>query len=58
MPTGTEVWEEVASSWEQERGTIAVRAYSDAVNRALLERWLPARVGTVLKTDLFDEATA
>ena len=58
MPTGTEVWEEVASSWEQERGTIAVRAYSDAVNRALLERWLPPRVGTVLKTDLFDEATA
>ena len=46
MPTGTEVWEEVASSWEQERGTIAVRAYSDAVNRALLERWLPARVGS------------
>jgi SAM-dependent methyltransferase len=58
MRIGTEVWEEVASSWEQERGAIAVRAYSDAVNRALLERWLPARTGTVLKTDLFDEATA
>jgi SAM-dependent methyltransferase/GNAT superfamily N-acetyltransferase len=58
MQTGTEVWEEVAASWEHERGAIAVRAYSDAVNRALLERWLPARSGTVLKTDLFDEATA
>ena len=58
MRTGTEVWEEVASSWEHERGAIAVRAYSDAVNRALLERWLPERIGTVLKTDLFDEATA
>ena len=58
MQTGTEVWEEVASSWEQDRGATAVRAYSDAVNRALLERWLPERMGTVLKTDLFDEATA
>jgi SAM-dependent methyltransferase/GNAT superfamily N-acetyltransferase len=58
MRTGTEVWEEVASSWEHERGAVAVRAYSDAVNGALLERWLPTRIGTVLKTDLFDEATA
>jgi SAM-dependent methyltransferase len=26
------------------------------VNSALIERWLPSRVGRVLKTDLFDEA--
>ena len=58
MRTGTEVWEEVAASWEHEPGANAVRAYSDAVNVALLERWLPERIGTVLKTDLFDEATA
>lgn len=33
------------------------RAHSDAVNRGLLARWLPAGGGgRVLKTDLFDEA--
>jgi SAM-dependent methyltransferase len=31
------------------------RDHSDAVNADLLERWLPARLGRVLKTDLFDE---
>lgn len=35
------------------------RDHSDAVNRRLLRRWLPpGRVGAVLKTDLFDEASA
>jgi SAM-dependent methyltransferase len=34
-----------------------LRAYSDAVNTALLRTWLPVPVaGRVLKTDLFDEA--
>lgn len=33
-----------------------MRAYSDAVNRSLLERWLPPRATRLLKTDLFDEA--
>jgi len=33
------------------------RQYSDAVNRRLLERWLPSeRVERIVKTDLFDEA--
>lgn len=32
------------------------RRHSDAVNGRLLERWLPASLGRVLKTDLFDEA--
>ena len=32
------------------------RKHSDAVNGALLERWLPGEAGLVLKTDLFDEA--
>jgi SAM-dependent methyltransferase len=32
------------------------RRHSDAVNRALLERWLPGPLERVLKTDLFDEA--
>jgi len=34
------------------------RRHSDAVNSALLERWLPAQVHAVLKTDLFDEAVS
>lgn len=32
------------------------RRHSDAVNRRLLERWLPSRSRAVLKTDVFDEA--
>jgi SAM-dependent methyltransferase len=31
------------------------RRHSDAVNATLIERWLPAPVGRILKTDLFDE---
>jgi SAM-dependent methyltransferase len=34
-----------------------LRAYSDAVNRALIQGWLPdSPVDTLLKTDVFDEA--
>ncbi len=57
MTTEAELWESVASRWSSGPGTAALRAYSDRVNVALLERWLPGRLGTVLKTDLFDEAT-
>lgn len=32
------------------------RRHCDAVNRALLERWLPERCADALKTDLYDEA--
>jgi SAM-dependent methyltransferase len=34
------------------------RLQSDIVNRALLERWLPTRLESVLKTDLFDECVS
>ena len=34
---------------------ILLRAYSDAVNKRLLDRWLPERCDHILKTDLFDE---
>jgi ubiquinone/menaquinone biosynthesis C-methylase UbiE len=33
-----------------------LRAYSDAVNDALVHRWLPVPCRRLLKTDLFDEA--
>jgi SAM-dependent methyltransferase len=47
-------WDRLAEEW----GGPSVplwRAYSDAINRQLLERWLPAGANAVLKTDLFDE---
>jgi SAM-dependent methyltransferase len=34
------------------------RLQSDMVNRALLERWLPTGLESVLKTDLFDECVS
>jgi SAM-dependent methyltransferase len=34
------------------------RLQSDIVNRALLERWLPTGLDSVLKTDLFDECVS
>lgn len=34
------------------------RTQSDLANAMLLDRWLPDRLGTVLKTDLFDECVA
>lgn len=47
-------WDDVAASWAGT--TRAWRRVSDAVNRALLARWLPRDPGgAVLKTDLFDE---
>jgi SAM-dependent methyltransferase len=53
---GREHWDSLARLWEGARPTPLWRRHSDAVNSALVERWLPARVGRVLKTDLFDEA--
>jgi SAM-dependent methyltransferase len=49
-------WEDVALAWPQTRPTRLLRAYSDATNRAWLEREVPAAAGTLLKTDAFDEA--
>ena len=51
-------WDAVVRSWRETPATSLLRAYSDAANRRLLERWLPARAGRVLKTDVFDEAVA
>jgi SAM-dependent methyltransferase len=57
--TGTEYWDAVADEWTRSGSGRLWRAHSDAVNRALLARWLPAEaVGHVLKTDAFDEAVA
>lgn len=53
---GREHWDSLARLWAGARPTPLWRRHSDAVNSALVERWLPSRVGRVLKTDLFDEA--
>ena len=51
-----EYWDEVAEDWDRRGYLGAWRMVSDAVNRDLIERWLPpAPDGRVLKTDLFDE---
>ena len=49
-------WEGVALARPQTRPTRLLRAYSDAVNRAWLEREVPATARALLKTDAFDEA--
>lgn len=50
-------WDGVAETWQQTTPHQLWRAHSNAVNLALLTRWLPAeRVERLLKTDLFDEA--
>jgi SAM-dependent methyltransferase len=54
-PTG-EYWDGVVEAWKPTVAHRLWREHSDAVNRRLLRRWLPARSGTVLKTDVFDEA--
>lgn len=53
----TRRWERIGVEWAARRPQRTWRAHSDAVNRALLERWRP-RPGTrrLLKTDAFDEA--
>jgi SAM-dependent methyltransferase len=48
-------WDEVATAWSCST-TPLWRRQSDAVNRLLIERWLPAQqLEAILKTDLFDE---
>jgi SAM-dependent methyltransferase len=56
MPLATD-WDRVLESFPPDGGGI-LRTYSDAVNRALLRRWLPEQADSLLKTDLFDEAVA
>jgi SAM-dependent methyltransferase len=48
----------MASVWLDGAPTTLWRRHTDAVNRALVERWLPGPLGALLKTDLFDEAIA
>lgn len=55
MPTpDVAYWDGIAAALGTDRAPLW-RDHSDAVNAALLKRWLPARPGRVLKTDLFDE---
>ncbi|MBN1314342.1 MAG: class I SAM-dependent methyltransferase [Anaerolineales bacterium] len=57
MTNDTNYWEAIAGSWQEKPRQQLWRAHSDAVNCALLSRWLPEKVeGRILKTDLFDEA--
>ncbi len=48
----------VSERWLEAYPQTLWRRHSDAVHAALLERWLPARLESVLKTDLFDEAVS
>ncbi len=50
-------WDEAAAAWPGGPPPLW-RLQSDAVNRRLVQRWLPAKLGSVLKTDLFDEFAA
>ena len=50
----SERWDEIVVQWPQGRSP-EWRRQSDAVNRQLIERWLPGRFASLLKTDLFDE---
>ena len=58
MSEGTSrYWDAVAAARQQDRLGGLWRRHADAVNAALLERWLrPGPVGRILKTDVFDEA--
>jgi len=49
-------WESALVELPRTQRHLFLRAYSDEVNRVLLERWLPKGAERVLKTDLFEEA--
>ncbi len=53
---GVPDWDVVAELWKAAPSQALWRRYSDEVNSALARRWLPPRSGTMLKTDLWDEA--
>lgn len=57
--TGRAHWEAVAAEWADNHPEALWRLHSDAVNARLVARWLPeGSGGTLLKTDLFDEAVS
>jgi SAM-dependent methyltransferase len=49
-------WDDVVESWPDSGSRAFLRSYNDAINRTLIEGWLPAHCDRLLKTDLFDEA--
>lgn len=52
---GADYWDSLPSEWGRHRQRLW-REHSDAVNRALLARWIPERgADCALKTDMFDE---
>ena len=53
---GTDDWNLRAEPWLETPLQPLWRRHSDAVNGLLVARWLDKRPGSVLKTDLFDEA--
>lgn len=53
---GGAYWDEVTGRLLETNPQLLWRRHSDAVHTALLRRWLPQGLGSVLKTDLFDEA--
>jgi SAM-dependent methyltransferase len=53
---GGAYWDDVVEGWTPTLTHRLWRAHSDAVNGRLLQRWLRPGQGTLLKTDLFDEA--
>ncbi len=49
----------MVETWQERRPQALWRRHSDALNVALLQRWLPdGPLGRVLKTDVFDEAVS
>jgi SAM-dependent methyltransferase len=58
LPVAKTSWETLVGPMLNAPAEALWRAHSDAVNAALLVRWLPRETcGFLLKTDLFDEAT-
>jgi SAM-dependent methyltransferase len=56
VPHAAVYWDDIATQWRREQPHRLWRAHSDAINTALLKRWLPeGGVDRLLKTDLFDE---
>jgi len=51
-------WDSARELWLDGYPQTLWRRHSDTVHSALVERWLPAGLGSVLKTDLFDEAVS
>lgn len=52
-------WDTVAKTWREAQPQLLWRAHSDAVNTALITRWLSeGQVERLLKTDMFDESVS